>query len=205
MYSFSSRRQFLTTAAGSTLFGLGDLSVLAGLRSVSAAEARLDPNLVRLQPDVEPLVRFIEETPRGRLIEETAARIRGGLGYRDLLAALFLAGVRGIRPRPSVGFKFHAVLVVNSAHLASLAAPDSERWLPIFWALDQFKSSQAANEKESGWRMKPAEKSKVPSARKAKQAFTDAMDHWDEEAADTAVAGIARWLGANEVFELLVR
>ena len=128
VYSLTSRRQFLTTAAGTALLGLGDLSVLAGLRSVSAAEARLDPNLVRLQPDVEPLVRFIEETPRGRLIEETAARIRGGLGYRDLLAALFLAGVRGIRPRPSVGFKFHAVLVVNSAHLASLAAPDSERY-----------------------------------------------------------------------------
>jgi hypothetical protein len=34
-----------------------------------------------------------------------------------VLAALLLAGVRNIQPRP-VGFKFHAVLVVNSAHLA---------------------------------------------------------------------------------------
>jgi hypothetical protein len=201
----SSRRQFLATAAGTTLLGLSDLSVLAGLRRVNAAEAQLDPNLVRLQPDIEPLVRFIEETPRGRLIEETAARIHGGLPYRDLLAALFLAGVRGIRPRPNVGFKFHAVLVVNSAHLASLAAPDSERWLPILWALDQFKSSQAANQTESGWRMKPVDESKVPAARKAKKAFTDAMDGWDEEAADTAVAGIFRSLGANEIFELFVR
>jgi hypothetical protein len=31
-----------------------------------------------------------------------------------------LAGVRNIEPRPSVGFKFHAVLVVNPVHLASL-------------------------------------------------------------------------------------
>ena len=37
-----------------------------------------------------------------------------------MLAALLLAGVRNIQPRPNVGFKFHAVLVVNSAHLASL-------------------------------------------------------------------------------------
>ena len=88
----SSRRQFLTTAAGTTLLGLGDLSALAGLRPVNAAEARLDPNLVRLQPDIEPLVHFIEETPRGRLIEETAARIRGGLPSRNLLAALLVAG-----------------------------------------------------------------------------------------------------------------
>ena len=62
-----------------------------------------------------------EDTPRERLIEAVAGRIRDGLGYQPLLAALMLAGVRGIQPRP-VGFKFHAVLVVNSAHLASLAA-----------------------------------------------------------------------------------
>ena len=41
-----------------------------------------------------------------------------------MLAALLLAGVRNVQPRPSVGFKFHAVLVVNSAHLASLASAD---------------------------------------------------------------------------------
>ena len=67
-----------------------------------------------------------------------------------ILAGLFLAGVRGIQPRP-VGFKFHAVLVVNSAHLASIASPDEHRWLPIFWALDHFKSSQAADVREPSW------------------------------------------------------
>src|SRR5206468_48651 len=81
-----------------------------------------------------------------------------------------------------VGFKFHAVLVVNSAHLASLASPDSDRWLPIFWALDYFKSSQAATVKESGWRMAPVDEAKVPSAEKARDAFTRAMDEWDETA-----------------------
>ena len=65
-----------------------------------------------------------------------------------MLAALLLAGVRNVQPRPSVGFKFHAVLVVNSAHLASLASPDEHRWLPIFWALDHFKSSQARDVRE---------------------------------------------------------
>jgi hypothetical protein len=197
-----SRRQFLHAGTGTALLGLTDLSALAGLRPVSAAEAKLDPNLVRLQPDIEPLVRFIETTPRDQLIEEAAGRVRKGLPYRDLLAALLLAGVRGIRPRPNVGFKFHAVLVVNSAHLASLASPDSERWLPIFWALDNFKKSQADNDKESGWRMKPVDELKVPPARQAKQAFAAAMDRWDEEAADAAAAALARSVGANEVFEL---
>ena len=108
-----------------------------------------------------------------------------------MLAALFLAGVRNVEPRPSVGFKFHAVLVVNSAHLASLAAPDQERWLPIFWALDNFKSAQAPDDKErGGWRMPPVNESAVPPARKARQALIDALEKWDTEAADVAVAGL---------------
>src|SRR5204863_421832 len=79
--------------------------------------------------DIEPLVRFIEDTPRKDLIPGAAARIKAGTSYQDLLAAVFLAGVRGIQPRP-VGFKFHAVMVVSSAHQASLAAEDRDRWLP---------------------------------------------------------------------------
>src|SRR5213080_813455 len=133
------RRSFLqASAAGSALLGLGDLGFLSQLRPVSAEEARLDPKVVRLQPEIEPLVRLLEETPRERLLEEVAARIRRGLGYREALAALLLAGVRNVQPRPSVGFKFHAVLVVNAAHLASLNSPDQHRWLPLFWALDNF-------------------------------------------------------------------
>ena len=204
MSAHSNRRTFLKTAAAGAVLGLGDLSFLSRLRPVSAAEAKLDPKLVRLDSDIEPVVRLLEETPRDRLLEEVAARIHKGLNYRELLAALLLAGVRNVQPRP-VGFKFHAVLVVNSAHLASIASPDSDRWLPIFWALDYFKDSQAATARETGWRMGPLDESKVPSARKARQAFVEAMDSWDEGAADVAVAGLARSAGANEVFELFVR
>ena len=123
-----------------------------------------------------------------------------------MLAALLLAGVRNVEPRPSVGFKFHAVLVVNSAHLASLAAPDADRWLPIFWALDNFKVAQAQNIKErSGWRMPPVKESAVPPAARRRQAFIDAMENWDAEAADVAIAGLVRSAGADEVFELFWR
>ena len=134
MSARTDRRRFLqTTATAGALVGLGDLGFLSRLRPVSADEARLDPKVVRLNPEIEPLVRLLEETPRERLLEEVAGRIKQGTGYRDVLAALLLAGVRNVQPRPSVGHKFHAVLVVNSAHLASLASPDSDRWLPIFW------------------------------------------------------------------------
>src|SRR6185369_16743916 len=122
----------------------GDFAFLNQLPTLGAQDVRVPRALVQLNPDIEPLVRLIEETPRDRLIEAVGERIRGGLGYQPLLAALMLAGVRGIQPRP-VGFKFHAVLVVNSAHLASLAAADRERWLPLLWAIDNYKASQARN------------------------------------------------------------
>ena len=161
------------SAAGGALLGLGDLGFLSRLRPVSADEATLDPKVVRLQPEIEPLVRLLEETPRERLLEEVAARMQKGPSYRDVLAALLLAGVRNVQPRPSVGLKFHAVLVVNSAHLASLGSPDTDRWLPIFWALDYFKSSQAQDVREGNWTMGPVDESAVPPARKAREAFID--------------------------------
>src|SRR5688500_15686623 len=131
------RRSFLRfTGAVGALATIGDLRFLGGLPSVSAAEAALDPKIVRFLPEIEPLVRLLEDTPRERVLEEVAARVRKGAPYRDVLAALLLAGVRNIQPRP-VGFKFHAVLVVNSAHLASLASPDSDRWLPILWRSEE--------------------------------------------------------------------
>ncbi len=200
------RRGFLrASATGGALVGLGDLGFLSRLEPVSAAQATLDPKVVRLDPEIEPLVRLLEETPRERLLEEVAHRVRTGTAYRDVLAALLLAGVRNVQPRPSVGHKFHAVLVVNSAHLASLASPDTDRWLPIFWALDYFKSSQSQDVREGNWTMGPVDESTVPPADKAHKAFAAAMDAWDENAADLAVASLARSGGANEVYELFFR
>lgn len=199
------RRSFLKATGGAGAFAaLGPLGFLSRLPSVSAAEAALEPRRVQFHPDIEPLVRLLEETPRERVLEEVAARIQKGLSYREVLAALLLAGVRDIQPRP-VGFKFHAVLVVNSAHLASLASPDSDRWLPIFWAIDQFKSSQAADVKEGDWTMAPVDEAAVPPSHRARQAFIEAMDAWDESAADAAVVGFARTASADELFEVFCR
>jgi hypothetical protein len=187
------------------MLGLGGLSFLSGLPPVSAAEARLARGTVPLLPDMEPLVRLLEDTPRERLLEVVGGRVRRGLSYGQILAALLLAGVRNIQPRPSVGFKFHAVLAVNSVYQAGLSAADADRWLALFWALDYFKDSQARNVQEGGWRMKPVDDARLPEAPKAQQAFRQAMDTWDEAAADAAVVRLARTAGADQVFELLYR
>ncbi len=187
------RRDFLTVA------------LLPRLMPVSDSEARVEPSIVRFDPAIEPLVRVLEETPRERLLEEVVARMRKGLSYRDALAALLLAGIRNIQPRPTVGFKFHAVLVVHSAHLVAQASPEEDRWLPLLWALDHFKGSQASDERQGDWTM-PAVKGKaVPGKAESLPAFTEAMETWDETAADAAAAGLAGSASVNECFEVFAR
>lgn len=195
-----SRRSFLQRSAAAAV-GMG---FLAHLPRLSAEDGTLDTKFVRFSPEIEPLVRLLENTPRERLLEEVAERIKTGTTYRELLAAVLLAGVRNIQSRP-LGFKFHAVLVVNSAHMASQNAPDRDRWLPLFWALDQFKSSQALDVKEGDWTMSAVQEKAVPGPDKARAEFIAAMDTWDTERADAAVCGLVRAEGAQEVFELFCR
>ncbi len=200
------RRRFLSRsslAAAPCLFG--DLAFLHGFAPVSAEETRFTPDMVRLGGEIEPVVQLLEKTSRDRLLEEIGSRVRSGkLAYQQILAALQLAGVRNVQPRP-VGFKFHSVLVVNSAHLASMSAPDQDRWLPIFWALDYYKKAEADDVAQNNWTMAAVKESEVPPAHRAREAFVDAMDQWDVAAADTAIAGLVRSASAGEIFEMFAR
>lgn len=188
------RRGFVAAAA--TAGGFAFLDRLPKLDA--AAPKRL--RLAEVAADVEPLVRLIEDTSRGALIDKVVGKIREGASYQELLSAVFLAGVRGIQPRP-VGFKFHAVLVINSAHLASLASADNDRWLPLLWSIDHFKSAQERNKKEGDWRMAPADATKLPGQSEAKKTFVDGMDNWDVDKADRGITAWSRAAGAAEVFE----
>ncbi|MEZ6130411.1 MAG: hypothetical protein R3C59_17135 [Planctomycetaceae bacterium] len=201
----TTRRAFVQTSIGSAAALSGGLAFLSRLPRVSANEAELRPGLVSFDDHIEPLVQLIEQSPRDSLLEQMADRIHHGRSYREVLAALLLAGIRNVQPYPSVGFKFHCVLVVNSCHLASLAGPDEDRWLPIFWGLDYFKSSQADEANRSGWRMSAVKESLVPDGPRSRAMFIEAMESWDAEKADAATAGLVRTAGATEVFNLFAQ
>jgi hypothetical protein len=195
------RRRFLQSAAAMG-FGAG-LADLAGLRTITparAADMKVGPDAVRFRPEIEPVVQWIEETPRDRVFEVAVTQLKQGLSYRDLLAGLFLAGIRNIKPHP-VGFKFHAVMVMNSAHLLGQTAPVSDRLLPLFWALDNFKGSQAQDVKEGDWTLGKVDEAKVPRPGKGREAFLSAMEAWDPAAADPAAAALCRHSGAAEAME----
>lgn len=205
MHAGTSRRRFLGQIGGLGIGGCVGVEWLSRLSPLAAAESVLPSDAVVFSPEIEPLVRLIEETPRDELMHVVGRRITQGLGYTELLTALFLAGVRNVQPRPHVGFKFHAVLVVNSAHLASQASSGNDRWLPILWAIDYFKESQARDVTEGDWTLRKLDDSQVPRGDAARAEFLAAMESWDEARADRAITGLVRSAGAHEIFEILFR
>lgn len=198
------RRDFLAGMTSLAAYGIGNFTFLQNLPLLQADEVAAPTNRVALAGDIEPLVRFLETTPRNRIIPETARRIQSGTSYQDLLAALLLAGVRNVRPRP-VGFQFHTVLAVNSTHLASIAAQDRDRWLPLLWAVDNFKTSEERDRRENNWTMPTLDESRIPPGHEAQRRFQSAMENWDVEAAGLAGASLVRNFGANQVIELFWR
>jgi hypothetical protein len=195
------RRHFLGSAAALGLgVGLGGGPALRAITPTRDDELVVGPDAVRFRPEIEPVVRWIEETPRDRAIERALAELKGGLSYRDLLGGVFLAAIRNIKPRP-VGFKFHAVMVVNSAHLLGQSAAAEDRLLPLLWALDNFKNSQLQDIKEGDWTLNAVDESHLPDPTKARAAFVEAMEAWDSDAADAATAALCRSGGAAEVME----
>jgi hypothetical protein len=199
------RRRFLQMAGA---LGLGaELAPWADLKTITpvrADETQVKPEMVKFRPEIEPVVRLLEDTPRDRALEVAIAELKKGLSYRDLMAGLFLAGIRNIKPRP-VGFKFHAVMVINSAHVLGQSSAVTERLLPLLWALDNFKSSQAQDVKEGDWVLGPVDECRLPKTHRAKEEFIRAMEVWDPEAADAAVAALCRSAGAAGTMEPLWR
>ena len=170
---------------------------------LAAADRSVASDIVRFSADIEPLVRLIEDTARSECVEVIARRLRSGLSYRELLSALFLAGIRNVSPQPP-GFKFHCVFVLHSVNQLSLDAPEDERLLPLLWALDYFKESQQRDLDQDDFCLR-APKAPLPGATKAWGEFHAAMESWDEERADRAITALARTKGSHEVIEGLWR
>ena len=172
----------------------------------SAATLSLASPLGRTAPaDIDELLDILEDTPRSQTIERVVARIRSGVSYEDLLAALTLATVRNVQPYPDVGFKYHAVMVLQALHRTASGMGSTQRWLPVLWGVDYFKEEQADELQASGWTMPARTPTPACSLAQARSGLVSALDHWDLEAADAAVVDFANAAQPREVFELLVR
>ncbi len=173
--------------------------------SVAALGLSARLSLAQTLPEVRALHRLLDETPHEHVAAELAALIRDGLDHRRTLVALAVATSRNVQPFPDVGFKYHTVLALQSVHLTALNLPDEERWLPVFWSLDNFKRTQAEERRESGWTMGPPPEPMAGTAEAARKNLIDALDRWDREAVDSAILDFARLAPPDELSELLFR
>jgi hypothetical protein len=202
------RRHFLQTVATTgTALGLGDFAALGPLGPASADEARVTPELVRFSPDIEPVVRLIEETPQDRCVAAMVEQLRRGLPYRQFLAALYLAAIRAAKWYGGFHGYDHNAYVVHSAHQLSLDLPPGEQLLPAFYALSSFKGTQRAYPtRRNGTQViqgTPPLRGVLPPENHAEDELHGAMREWDPDRAELAVVALARSRGTAAVLEPL--
>ncbi len=191
-----SRRRFLRGVTGAGIAG----TALPWFPLPAAhAQSPIEPGPVRFTPAIEPIVRLIENTPHEDAIDVLAARVGNGLSYNDFLAALFLAGIRNVSPQPP-GFKFHCVFIIHSCHYLAQMGPPEERFVPLFYALDDFKKAQHDDINEGDFVLRETT-GDLPAGEDAWQEFRTAMEDWDEPRADRAITGLVRSESPPRLFE----
>src|SRR6516162_716498 len=185
----TARRRFLQAVAGAAPLGLPNVPLLGELAAFAAAPP---PAKVRFGPDLEPVVRLIEDTPRDKCVAVFLDQLRQGLPYRRFLAAVFFAGVRRHRSHHDV-YKIHAV------HRVSMDARPEERLLPLFWALHGYKKHQEDFPRPLLTELQGA----LPAPEKAGAELADAMHRSDADRAERALVALARNQGARQTMEQL--
>ena len=185
----TTRRRFLQTAAGSASLCLADGPLLCGLATFGAEPP---PARVRFGPDLEPIVRLIEETPRERCVRVFVAELRRGLPYRRFLAASLFAGIRRMHSHHEV-YKIHAV------HQVGMEVRAEERLLPLFWALNGYKQRQEDFPLAAMTELRGP----LPSAESAAGEFRQALQRGDQGRAEAALVALARGQGARATMEQL--
>jgi hypothetical protein len=169
------------------------------------ADAQVTSGLMRYRPEIEPLVAQIEQVPREKAVQFLVEQFRRGAPYRQLMAALFLAGVRNVNPRPP-GFALHCVFIIHSAHLIGMEAPPDSRLLPLFYALDNFKAAQERDAKQAaGDFSMQTIRGSLPKPAAAAAELTTAMEAWDAGGAERAIVSLVRNRNPVETVDLLRR
>ncbi len=181
------RRNFFRLTG--TAVGIGSLQGLLPFSPLTAAEAVVTPDLVQLRPEILPLVKLIENTPREKCVEMLAGQLRKGVPFRELMAAAFLHAMRHDG--------HHTVYLVHAALELSSQVQPGERLLPLFWAVDVVKEHIARFKEKPA----PPLAGPLPPSESAAAEFHAAMDAWEQERAERAVIALARSEGTGAALQ----
>lgn len=174
----------------------------AAAGAVLASTGRALPG-TRGEADLAAIARSFRQTAHDEVFSRAVGWLQQGATWQELLGGAFLAGVHDVKPRP-VGFKFHCVMMVESAFQLADATTPGNRLLPVFYNIDDFKRGQEADARlEGDWELPaPPDTSGLPAARAA-AAFRGAMDDWHDGRADVAITRLSRSMPRDTLFELL--
>lgn len=193
----TTRRWFLRSLAGTASLGLADVTALRGLLAFADDKPAPVPDTVRFGPDIEPIVRLIEDSPRSECVRVLIERLREGLPYRRLLAGVFFAGIRRLN-------SYHDIYKIQSVHQVSTQLRPEERLLPLFWAVDGFKTRQ------EDWSNPPLTELPIPKLTGPLPAPTEAavdlavaLETADIETVERSLVVLARSRGVEQAKEQL--
>jgi hypothetical protein len=149
----------------------------------------------RIPDEVAELVEWIVAVPHRDANGQLIDRLRKGLKAEPLFAAILLAGVQEIEPRP-LGFKFHCVMEMWAVWSVMKTLKAAERVLPLVYALDSFKQSQEQQARAGAWHLPAVDEKALPDARKApdqlQAELAAALDAWDLAKTDAFATALAR-------------
>jgi hypothetical protein len=162
------------------------------LSGLAAFGAEPVPEKVRFGPDLEPIVRLMEETPREKCVPVFVAELKKGLPYRRFLAASLYAGIRKARSH-------HEVYKIHSVHQVSMDVRAEERLLPLFWGLNGYKQRQ----EDFPWEAMTELTGTPPSAEKAAGELREAIQRGEQDRAELAITALGRGQGGRPAMEQL--
>lgn len=171
----TTRRSFIGSA--SACLGVG-IPSLVNLGRLCANER--EPLKVTLSPEIAPLVRLIENTPREKSVAMMIGELRKGTTRNQFVAAMFLASAR-IKVSPH-----HVFMIYASLRLSNEMEPENQL-LPLFWALDTLYYGR-----RDGDRFQPVKVSKSVSEIQSTRELHAAMDKFDAEKAESAIVALSR-------------
>jgi hypothetical protein len=199
MNSPKSRRQFLADVGRGMLVATVGYSAAndLGLANAFAAEV---PDTLDFG-SLEPLVRFMQETPTDKLLPALAAKLKSGTDLRRLIAAGALANARTFGGEDYVGF--HTMMALApSLHMAR-ELPEAQQPLPVFKVL--YRNTNRIQEK--GGRkdevLHPVKPSPVAEGRAGADSVRDAVHRKAVDEAERLFAALAQAGPSDALNDLL--
>jgi hypothetical protein len=152
--------------------------------------------------DLDTLAGRIRGASRADAFALASDLIRAGADVRSMLGAIFLCGVREIRPRPH-GI-LHSVMMVGSSFQLAEASSPQDAWLAVLWNLDDLKQSMDEDRTEAGdWSLPARRGARASSKEAARKELEAALLAWDPERADRALTAALPHCDRAALFELL--